>query len=483
MSTGHSDGTDKSAVQGIPSTMDPLQAFALLRATHARTDPADWPTRARRLCALDTLIRDNRDAIAAAISADFGHRPTEETELLEIFPSIAGIRHALRHGRTWMRARRRWAGLNFLPARTELLPQPLGIVGIIVPWNYPLYLAAGPLTDALVAGNRVLVKMSEFTPRFSALFAELVARHFPVDVVAVVNGDADIARAFSALPFDHLLFTGSTTVGREVMRAAAQNLTPVTLELGGKSPAIIGPGARFDHAVERILLGKLVNAGQTCVAPDFVLLPESDIQRFVDAARATVARFFPDIANNRQFASIASDRHHARLSKLRDDAIAAGATAHALADVSPTVHARILAPVLLSGVNDDMAVMEEEIFGPILPLVGYASIDDALTYVAEHPHPLALYVFDEDRATVDRVLARSRAGGVTVNDTLLHFAQHNLPTGGVGASGMGAYHGESGFRTFSHIKPIFRQARWNAVGLLNPPYRGLFRRVLKMLLG
>jgi coniferyl-aldehyde dehydrogenase len=458
-------------------------AFARMREAQARDPYPDWPVRARRLRTLATLMRDHRDAIVAAIAADFGRRPAEETDLLEIFPSRSGIRHALRHGARWMRSRRHWAGLWFLPARTEVRPQPLGVVGIIVPWNYPLYLAIGPMTDALAAGNRVLVKMSELTPRFSALFAELVAKVFAADEVVVVNGDAVVAREFSALPFDHLLFTGSTTVGREVMRAAAANLTPVTLELGGKSPAIIGPQARFAHAVERIVLGKLLNAGQTCIAPDYLLLPRSQVPAFIEAARAATARLYPQLPANAQYASIASDRHFARLAALRDDAVAAGASAHVLTDLHDDSAARVFAPTLLSGVDDRMQVMQQEIFGPLLPLVPYDTLDDALAYIAAHPHPLALYVFDDNRATIDHVLARTHAGGVSVNDTILHIAQHDLPFGGVGASGMGAYHGEDGFRTFSRMTPVFRQARVNLVGLLNPPYRDTFRRMLRILLG
>ncbi len=459
------------------------ETLARLRAAHARNPSPDWPERAARLRALEALVRDNRDVIATAIATDFGQRPAEETSLLEIFPSLSGIRHALRHARRWMRPRRRWAGMWFLPARTELLPQPLGVVGIIVPWNYPLYLAIGPMTDALAAGNRVLVKMSEFTPRFSTLFAELVGKYFATDEVAVVNGDAEVARAFSALPLDHLLFTGSTPVGREVMRAAAANLTPVTLELGGKSPAIIGPGARFDHAVERIVHGKLINAGQTCIAPDYVLLPRAQMTAFIDGARAMVGKLYPQFTSNPQYSSIVSDRQYARLASLRDDAVAAGATAHVLAESPVTPGSRVFPPVLLTGANDASSVMQQEIFGPLLPLVPYDCLDDAIAYIAARPHPLALYVFDDDRATVDTVLKRTSAGGVTVNDTILHIAQHDLPFGGVGASGMGAYHGEDGFRTFSRMKPIFRQARWNTVGLLNPPYRDVFRRMLKILVG
>jgi coniferyl-aldehyde dehydrogenase len=459
------------------------ETFAHMRDAQAREPFPDWSTRSRRLRSLCALMRDHRDAIVAAIAADFGQRPGEETDLLEIFPSRSGIRHALRHGRRWMRSRRRWAGFWFLPARTEVRPQPLGVVGIIVPWNYPLYLAIGPLTDALAAGNRVLVKMSELTPCFSMLFAELVAKAFAADEVAVINGNADVAREFSALPFDHLLFTGSTAVGREVMRAASENLTPVTLELGGKSPAIIGPQARFEHAVERIVLGKLLNAGQTCIAPDYLLLPRAQVAAFLKAAGAATARLYPQLAASRQYASIASDTHYSRLTALRDRAVAAGAVAHALADVPGHGESRVFPPTLLTDVSDDMDVMQQEIFGPLLPLLPYDTLDDAIAYISAHAHPLALYVFDENHATVEKVLARTQAGGVSVNDTILHIAQHDLPFGGVGASGMGAYHGEDGFRTFSRMKPVFHQARFNLVGLLNPPYGKTFKRMLEILLG
>ncbi|HEU4665718.1 MAG TPA: coniferyl aldehyde dehydrogenase [Dokdonella sp.] len=457
------------------------ERYARLRDAQARGGAPDLATRQRRLRALEALIRDHRAQIAEAIAADFGRRPAEETDLLEVFPSLSGIRHARSRLRRWMRPRRRWAGFWFLPARTELRPQPLGVVGIIAPWNYPLYLTAGPLTDALAAGNRVMIKTSELTPAFATLLSELVARHFEPDEVVVVNGDVDVARAFAALPFDHLLFTGSTAVGHEVMRAAAANLVPVTLELGGKSPAIVGEGARLPHAIERIVLGKLLNAGQTCIAPDYVLLPRARVQEFIDGARAAVARLYPQFATNSQYAGIASERHYVRLSDLRDDAVAQGAVAHPLADAPEG--ARVIAPTLLTGVDDRMAVMRQEIFGPLLPIVAYDSIDEAIAYVNAHPHPLALYVFDDRRAVVERVLDATLAGGVSVNDTILHIAQHHLPFGGVGASGMGVYHGEDGFRTFSRMKPVFRQARWNLVGLLNPPYRTTFRRMLRMLLG
>jgi coniferyl-aldehyde dehydrogenase len=453
-----------------------------MRKAQSRDPVPDWPARARRLRALEALMRNNRDAIAAAIDADFGRRPAQETSILEIFPGLSGIHHALRHGRRWMRARRRWANFWFLPARTAIVPQPVGVVGISVPWNYPLYLAIGPHTDAIAAGNRAMIKMSELTPRFSALFEQLIARAFPDGDVVVVNGGPDVGRAFAALPFDHLLFTGSTAVGHDVMRAASANLTPVTLELGGKSPALIGPNARFAHAVERIVVGKLMNAGQTCIAPDYVLLPRERVDAFVDAARAAAARLYPDLPRNPQYSSIASDRHFARLATLRDDAVAAGAKAHALGDPDAAGR-RVMTPALLTGVDDRMDVMRQEIFGPLLPLVPYDALDEAIAYIASHPHPLALYVFEDDGATLDRIQRETRAGGVTVNDTILHIAQHNLPFGGAGPSGIGVYHGEAGFRTFSRMKPVMRQARFNFVSLLNPPYGAKFRAMLKLLVG
>lgn len=465
-----------------PDRLDLSNELQRLRMGLAREPFPDWATRARRLRTLDALVRQHREEMAEAIGADFGCRPREETDMLEVFPSLSAIRHALRHGRRWMKPKRGWASVAFLPARTELRPQPLGVVGIIVPWNYPLFLAVGPLVDALAAGNRVMVKMSEYTPRFSHLFAKLVAHHFQPDEVIVIHGDASVGQAFAALPFDHLLFTGSTAVGHQVMQSASAHLTPVTLELGGKSPAIIGPGARFDHAVERIVFGKLLNAGQTCIAPDYVLVPRVDVARFISAARSVTERLYPDFAHNRQYASIATDRHYQRLIDWRDAAVHAGARSEKLSAVADRPEQRLLTPTLLIDVRDDMAVMQQEIFGPLLPLVPYDTFDEAMAYVANRPRPLALYLFEEDQARIDQLLDRTHAGGVTLNDTLYHIAQHHLPFGGVGPSGMGGYHGEAGFRTFSHMKPVFRQARLNGAGLLNPPYGKRFRQLLELLL-
>jgi coniferyl-aldehyde dehydrogenase len=485
MRRAESRASRRGAARRAPLNMpaESLQSiFQRLHAAQAAAPCPDWRERRRLLQALRAVITEHLAEICAAIDADFGCRPPEETKLLEAFPALDGIAYAQRRVRRWMRPRRQWAGFWFLPARTELRPQPVGVAGILVPWNYPLYLAVGPITDALAAGNRVMVKPSEYTPRFSALFAQLIARHFPAGEVVVVNGNADVAAAFARLPFGHLLFTGSTAVGRQVMRAAAGNLTPVTLELGGKSPAILGPGARFDHAVERIVYGKSVNAGQTCIAPDYVLLPRAREGEFVAKAKAAFARLYPDYAERGDYASVIDARRYAALLALRDEAVAGGAHAHPLAAPADDAARRHLPPTLLTRVAPDARVMHEEVFGPLLPIVPYDTLDDALAYVAARPHPLSLYLFDDDRRVQRRVLERSLAGGVTLNDTLYHIAQHHLPFGGVGDSGMGAYHGEAGFRTFSKLTPVFRQARWNAAGLLNPPYGPRVRRLLQLLL-
>jgi coniferyl-aldehyde dehydrogenase len=461
--------------------------FARLQAA-ARGDANPEPAvRLRRLEALDRLLLDNEPALADAVRRDFGHRPPAETRLLELFPSHEAIRHARRHLRRWLRPQARSVSLWFQPGRAEVRHQPLGAVGIVVPWNYPVFLAAAPLAAALAAGNRVLVKMSEITPATAALFAELVGRYFADDEVSVVEGGVSVAREFSQLPFDHLLFTGSTPVGREVMRAAAGNLTPVTLELGGKSPAIIGPGlagsGHFTRAVERILVGKCLNAGQTCIAPDYVLLPAGQEEAFIAAAQRVVSSCYPQIERNPDYATIVDQRQYDRLCAYLDEARAAGAR---IIDLAPAAVAdplrRSLSPVVLLEAADHLRVMQEEIFGPLLPVLPYRDLEAAIRYVNQRPRPLALYYFDQEGANIERVLDQTVSGGVTVNDTILHIAQDDLPFGGVGPSGMGGYHGFAGFETFSVRKAVFRQSRLSAIGLFKPPYGALFDRLTRILL-
>ncbi|TFY97559.1 coniferyl aldehyde dehydrogenase [Ramlibacter rhizophilus] len=439
-----------------------------------------WSVRDDRLARLLDLVRSHADDFARAISADFGQRPAQETRMLEVFPALEAIRHARRHGAGWMKPRRRSPG-RWFRGSARVLPQPLGVVGVIAPWNYPLLLAVSPLAGALAAGNRAMVKMSEHAPRTARLLAECVARRFEPEELWVTTGDAQTGAQFAGLGFDHLLFTGSGAVGREVMRAAAARLTPVTLELGGKSPAIVAPGYPLGHAVERILAGKLMNAGQTCIAPDYVLLPAGQEAAFVEAARRVVGRFYPALAGNPDYCSIASDHHFDRLLDLLDDAERFGARAHELSPAAADAQSRRLPPLVLTGVEDGMRVMQEEIFGPVLPLVTYRDLGEALAYVNARPRPLALYLFDRDRRRVQHVLRHTVAGGVTVNDTLLHAGPSELPFGGVGASGMGHYHGEAGFLTFSKSKPVLVASRLSGVSLLNPPYGRLARGLARLL--
>ncbi|KGD43341.1 coniferyl aldehyde dehydrogenase [Burkholderia pseudomallei] len=452
------------------------------RAAYLCAPYPSWATRADHLRALRKMLLENRDALAAAINADFGHRAKEEVLMSEIWLAKEEIDEALKHGKRWIKPKSRTMNKWLRPARAKVMPQPLGVVGIVVPWNYPVLLAAGPLICALAAGNRAIVKMSELTPRTSQLFEELISKTFARDHVAVVNGDAQIGAAFSGLPFDHLLFTGSTNVGRHVMRAAAEHLTPVTLELGGKSPVIVGPRARFDAAVDAVITGKTLNAGQTCIAPDYVLVPRGKEAEFVARARARMARLYPNLSTNPDYTSIISERHFARLQRLASEAQQAGAQLHPLTDAAPDPALRRLPPVLVTQAPDASQLMQEEIFGPLLPIVPYDTLDDAIAYVNARPRPLALYLFDEDRTTIERVMRDTISGGVTVNDTLMHIACGTLPFGGVGASGMGAYHGYDGFVTFSKMKPVLTQPRLNTRAMIAPPYGKRFAAILKLML-
>jgi coniferyl-aldehyde dehydrogenase len=452
------------------------------RADYDAAPYAEWDVRRDRLQRLLQLIAGHEEEIEAAIDADFGGRPRMETQIAEIFPSIAEVRGALRKSRRWMKPRGAWVSKWFLPARAHVIPRPLGVVGIIVPWNYPLFLSVGPLAGALAAGNRAMVKLSEYTPRFAQLFADLAGAAFAPQELAIVTGGADVAAEFAALPFDHLLFTGSTGVGRRVMRAAAQNLTPVTLELGGKSPTVVAPGYPVARAAERILAGKLLNAGQTCIAPDYVLVPRDQVSAFVAATVGQARRMYPRGIADPDYCSIINPRHYGRVAGYLEQAQEAGVQTHALFDgPQRNDEAHRLAPALLVDPAVTLDVMREEIFGPLLPVLGYDSVDAAVAFVNARARPLALYWFDNDRARTEWALKQTHVGGACVNETLMHVAQEELPFGGVGPSGMGHYHGQWGFDTFSKLTPVFRQSALNGMGLFMPPYRPRVRQLLKLM--
>jgi coniferyl-aldehyde dehydrogenase len=450
----------------------------------SRTTPA--PTlgeRLDRLARLRAAIADNERRFDQAISADFGHRSSTETAIAETLLVLGEIKHAAKRLKKWMAPQRVSTALQFMPAKNRLIPQPLGVVGIIAPWNYPLQLTLAPAVAALAAGNRVMIKPSELVPRFSALLKEVIAAKFDATEIVVTDIDSDVSQAFASLPFDHLIFTGSTRVGRLVAEAAGRNLTPVTLELGGKSPAIVDRSADLGQAAERIAYGKLLNAGQTCIAPDYALVPEASVQDFAERVQASMRRMFGVDPGNKDYTSIISDRHYARLEGLVADAAAKGA--RILRAAKPGDPAwkskRKFPPTIVVGATSDMTVMQEEIFGPVLPILGYKDAGEPISYINKHERPLALYWFGKDDAARDEVLARTISGGVTVNDCLFHFTQINQPMGGVGASGTGAYHGEWGFKTLSKLKPVFYRSALNRLADLYPPYGAKTARLEKML--
>lgn len=457
--------------------------FARQREAFADEPFPDLRIRRERLSRILAITLEHESDLVAAISRDFGHRSAHETRLAELFLVMGATRTARGRLARWMRTRRVSTPVNLLPGRSELRPQPLGVVGVISPWNYPYQLAMLPVIGALAAGNRVLLKPSELTPTFSALLRELVARRFAEDEFAVVPGDAVVGRAFAALPWNHLFFTGSTAVGRQVALAAAANLTPVTLELGGKSPALFAPDADLKLTLPRLVAGKFLNAGQTCIAPDYALVLRSQREAWVTALKSSTAALFPTVAENPDYTSVIHERHFQRLAGLVADARAKGAT---VVDLSPGGETadparRRFPPTLLLEVTGEMAVMREEIFGPVLPVETYASLDDAIRRINARAHPLALYFFGERAADRERVLRETTAGGVTVNDTLWHIVNEALPFGGVGPSGMGAYHGEHSFNRFSHLKPVFHQSRWSTGKYMWPPYGRTFDRILGLL--
>ncbi|QBM18933.1 coniferyl aldehyde dehydrogenase [Marinobacter sp. JH2] len=428
--------------------------------------------RKENLKRLKRALLANQDRLLDAIDRDFSCRSKDESLIAEVMPSIQGINYTLKNLDGWMKPSKRHVSVLFQPASNKVHYQPKGVVGVIVPWNYPLYLAVGPLVASLAAGNRAMVKMSEFTPHTSSLFKEIIESMFPEDLVAVITGEADVAADFSQRPFDHLLFTGSTSVGKLVMRAAAENLTPVTLELGGKSPAVVSPDVPLSDAAQRIAFGKAINAGQTCVAPDYVLCPEDRVQAFVDEFRTQASTMYPSLRDNDDYTAIINERQYDRLQSYLEDARTKGAEVIAINPANENMKdgTRKIPLTLVLNATEDMKVMQDEIFGPILPIVTYSDLDDAVHYINERPRPLALYFFGYDRAQQEHIIDQTHSGGMCINDALMHVAQDDLPFGGVGDSGMGHYHGKEGFMTFSHQRSIFSKQKFNSGKFVYAPH-------------
>src|SRR5436309_10114854 len=443
--------------------------LAAQRAAYLRDGAPSLTKRRSDLKKFKAAMLARRSAIEEAINTDFGHRSRHETALMEIVGVVQGIDYLARNLRRFMRPSRRRIALDMRFGSNRIEYQPLGVVGIISPWNYPVNLSLMPVVTAIAAGNRVMLKPSKLTPATNAVLGSMFSDLFPEDQVAMVSGDGS---AFSSLPFDHLVFTGSTAVGRAVMKAASENLVPVTLELGGKSPIIVAKVSVQNRTVSAIVWGKLLSGGQTCIAPDYALVHESEINTFIESYDRLVKAAYPDGPTSEDYTSIVNDQQYAILVDLIDDARAHGAriieVGHRPGDATRRPHT--LAPTVVLGVTDEMKIAHEEIFGPILPIFGYGNIDDAITYVNARPRPLALYYFGDDDADRRKVLDRTTSGNVTINGTIMHVAQDDLPFGGVGASGMGAYHGVEGFRTLSHAKGIFEQGHWNFIELLRAPF-------------
>jgi len=469
--------TDAAAMQGILDRQ---------KAAHLR-DGA--PTAEQRIDRIDRcigLLVDHSKAIEDALNEDFGNRSREATQLTDIAGSIGPLKHARDNLRKWMKGEKRKTSpaiLGLFGAKAEVVFQPKGVVGVISPWNFPVNLTFAPLAGVLAAGNRAMIKPSEFTPATSELMKVMFGKVFSEEEIAVVTGGPDVGQAFSELAFDHMLFTGATSVARHVMRAAATNLVPLTLELGGKSPVIISRSADMALSAARVMNGKTLNAGQICLAPDYVLTPEETVGEFVTQAKAAVTRMFPTIKDNPDYTAVVAQRHYDRIMGYIDDARSKGAEIIEIKpdgeDLTQQEHRKI-APTLILNPTDDMKVMQEEIFGPVLPVKIYKTLDEATGYINAHDRPLGLYWFGTDEAEKTRVLETTTSGGVTVNDVIMHVAQEELPFGGVGPSGMGSYHGHDGFKEFSHRKAIYTQLKKDIGPLvaMRPPYGPAIRKML-----
>jgi coniferyl-aldehyde dehydrogenase len=456
------------------------RVFRLQREAYLRHPYPSLEERRENLLKLERILVDNASAIADAINADFGHRAFEESMMAELFTSVDGLRDTRKHLRKWMRPQRRPVSVLFATGSNRVIPQPKGVIGVVSPWNYPLFLTAGPLTGILAAGNRAMVKMATNSQNLCRLLAEKCRAVFPEDTLAILPGIR--AQDFSTLPYDHIIFTGSADAGRTVMRSAAETLTPVTLELGGKSPTVICDDFDVDEAASRILYAKFLNAGQTCLAPDYLLIPEAKRDQFVAAAKRILPERYPD-TNQPSYTSVIDEKSYKRLRATLEDAKQKGAQVVPLVpNATFNDDLRKIPPHLVLDVTDGMVIMQDEIFGPLLPVKTYKSLDEVVAYVNGRDRPLGFYVFTNDKATEDKLVYSTISGGVTVNNCMLHVAQHDVPFGGIGSSGMGHYHGYEGFLEFSKLRPVFTNPRLSLLHLFYPPYKPSQRRLLDFLI-
>jgi len=459
------------------------------RAAHHQMRPEPLALRKDRIQRAMKLLTDHADDLCKVMAADFGNRSPHQSMITDIAGTVNFGKYCLKHMDKWSRPEKRHVQfpLGLLGAKAEVRYEPKGVVGILSPWNFPVNLSFGPLMQIFAAGNRAMIKPSEFTEKTSLLTKELVEEYFTPDECAVFTGGPEVAAAFSELPFDHLIFTGSTATGRKVMESAAKNLVPVTLELGGKSPVFLGESADFAKAGERVALGKMLNAGQICLAPDYLYVPESKQDEAIHGVWQGTANMYPTLLDNEDYASVVTDRHFDRLQDLVADARDKGAE---VIEVNPgnedfsNTNARKMPLTILKNVNDDMRAMQEEIFGPVLPVKTYRHIDEAIDYVNDHDRPLGLYFFGQDSDEREKVLSRTISGGVTVNDVIFHVSMEDLPFGGVGPSGMGSYHGVEGFREFSHARSIYTQPKIDVakLGGLKPPYGPATEKAVKTMM-
>ncbi|MGS0693517.1 coniferyl aldehyde dehydrogenase [Shewanella sp. 0m-4] len=461
-------------------TAQPLSQMLIKQRSCYVNQPApSYDARVEHLKSLKAAILNYQDQLVEALNRDYGNRSIDDSMISDIMPCINNINYSLKHLKKWMKPSSRHAGLLLAPAKIKVHYQPLGVVGIIVPWNFPIMLSVGPLITALAAGNRAMIKLSEFTPETNQVIKTMLSSIFDDTHVVCIEGEAEVAAEFSALPFDHILFTGSTTVGRHVMRAAADNLTPVTLELGGKSPVIVADDIDMDIAVERMIYGKCLNAGQICVAPDYVLVPRNKVDSFIQAYKNKFTRMYGKVSDNKDYGSVINQRQFDRIMHVLEDAKAKGATIISANDEAINTDKRKVPTQLIQNSSDDMLLLQEEIFGPLLPVIPYDNLEEAIAYINQRPRPLALYLMSFNKDTQQRVLANTHSGGVCINETVFHVAADDAPFGGIGPSGMGHYHGKEGFLTLSHAKTVLSRGKYLNTGkLVHPPYGGIIQRIL-----